>query len=277
MRHPKSIIIILIILLLSGMFFGATCFGAEVVMKSGERFQTSQVWERSGKIRFNMHGLIVDVSKDDVAAVIHDQDPTPNESSPGRAIDGMQTDLVPDPNGNTMRRNFNAPAAETTPNNDPAKSPYFDMNRPPLSTMNHGTGFEGIYWQMRPQEISGLEKVETDPAFGGIDQYWRPDQSLQWGRVTLDGWVYGFWKDQLYSILMWVNGWSEYEKLRKQVSAVFGPGSQNQEGRERWVWNNPASQRMLEFDRELGTGILIMRSTGVDARIKKLYPGYSNP
>ena len=137
---------------------------------------------------------------------------------------------------------------------------------------NRGTGVQGIYWQMKPQEISGMQKIETDPAFGGIDQFWRPTQSLKWGEVALDGWVYGFWQDQLYAITMWINGWSGYEKLHQQVTELFGPGSRNRDDKECYVWIDTANQRMLEFDRKLGTGILIMRSSNVDAQIKKRYP-----
>ena len=269
MATAKKKYILFLILTLSLMVVCASSFGAEVVMKSGERFQTSQVWEHGEKVRFNMHGLVVDVAKDDVVEIIQGQVSTPPGLAAAQPSNDIKVRTAPNPLPKASATGYDASSANTLYANAPSPA----VQKQPLKMSNRGTGVQGIYWQMKPQEISGMQKIETDPAFGGIDQYWRPTQSLKWGEVALDGWVYGFWQDQLYAITMWINGWGGYEKLHKQVKNLFGPGSQNRDDKECYVWIDPANQRMLEFDRKLGTGILIMRSSSVDAQIKKRYPG----
>ncbi len=125
---------------------------------------------------------------------------------------------------------------------------------------------------MRPGAIIGLQKMKTDPAFGGIDQYWRPATPPVLGSTSLDGLVFGFWGGQLYIITMWCNGHLDYRRLRKEVVHRFGDGIRNKSEKERYLWLDGDTQRMLEFDPDLKTGIFVMRSAELDGRIKKEYP-----
>ena len=129
-----------------------------------------------------------------------------------------------------------------------------------------------VYWQMPLDELPNLVKVETDPAFGGIHQYRRPDQSLMFGKAKLNGWVYGFWHQHLYSIMLWVDGRSAYEDLRQEIFSRYGRGNRSKTNPDRFVWTSNQSQCMLDFDIDLMTGIFFMRSSELDHRIKQRYP-----
>ena len=138
---------------------------------------------------------------------------------------------------------------------------------------NHkGIGFDGLAWQMKPHEIPGIKKLKTDPAYGGIDQYWRTDGNLSWGKTTLDGLIFGFWRDRLYSIMIWVNGKPAYGRLQQAAFQYYGQGHKNLQGLERYVWLDETTDRMLEFDPKSNTGIFWMRSRALDSQIKQLYP-----
>ena len=271
MTNLKTIFILSLSLMLPALLFCAPSFSAEVVMKSGERFETSQVWEQDGSIRFNMQGLIVTVEKNDVAEVIRQPAPLkPHQASDPLSdpIEGTTT-ATPHPNTSTHALGPDAKPHRQAALSKPSQAPLKEL---PLGISNQSTGFQGVYWQMKSQDMPNLAKVETDPAFGGIDQYRRTDQSLRWGGVVLDGWVYGFWRDQLYSIMMWIDGRNGYDHLYRQVINLFGPGNKDINGLERYVWVAPGTQRMLEFDAQLNVGILVMRSSVVDAQIKARYP-----
>ncbi len=125
---------------------------------------------------------------------------------------------------------------------------------------------------MSAARLPGGKKLKTDPAFGGIDQYYQPDQPLLFAGVPLDGLVFGFWQDRLYSVMMWANGRIGYDRLRGAIFSAFGRGAQLKSDIERYVWEEPSTQRMLELDDELKTGIFIMRSSEIDAIIKSRYP-----
>ena len=131
-------------------------------------------------------------------------------------------------------------------------------------------------WRMTPTKISGLQKVETDPAFGGIDQYYLPDQPMVFAGAPIAGLVYGFWQNQLYSIMIWSEGRIGYRQLKHGVFSAYGRGIQRRLDVERYVWDEPQTQRLLEFDEERKIGLFIMRSTELDAVIKEHYPVSAN-
>jgi hypothetical protein len=255
-----------------------------VVMTTGERFVTSEVWEEDGKIRFNMQGLMVSVKSQEVAGIIRSQ---------GNGYAGVQQQHSVPENALAADKKKNNPlplSAGPAPAQHPAQ-PQSQIRRPHKprqaegytvpnasrtsaagSRMSEEIGLDGLVWRMPPAQIAGLEKIETDDAFGGIEQHWRPDQPLTFNDADLTGLVYGFWNDQLYSIMMWTDGRIGYDLLRSAILARFGPGRQNNANVERYVWVGEETQRMLEFDIKRNTGIFIMRAGRLHAQIRELYP-----
>lgn len=245
----------------------------ELVMTTGERFVSSKIWEEDGKIRFNMQGLVVSVEKRDVAAIIRSQ-PTSASRQPKSPIDSpplQSSETSSPPPQPPMQQSFSAPERISEPKSARHRK-QSNPNGSQTAKRRRGTGLKGISWHMRPENIPGLQKIETDPAYGGIDQYGRPDQLHSLGKADLDGWIFGFWRDRLYSIMLWADGRSAYEDLRREVFSIYGKGVQNKPTVERFVWLDQDTQRMLEFDDRLNTGIFIMRSSELDAKIKQLYP-----
>ncbi len=245
----------------------------ELVMKTGERFSSDRVWEEGGKIRFNMQGLLVSVDKDEVAAVIHKDGGLQNNSSQAPHQSKSLVRGKEEPGATNFPSNKDQ--RRTSQETDSQK--HATQNRahkaPSQGTrMEYGTGLKNVSWKMRPEAIGGLVKIKTEPTFGGIDQYSRPEKALQIGDALLDGVAYGFWRDQLYSIMMWVDGRIGYRRLKDELFHQFGQGSQNKPEVERYIWLEDKTQRMLEFDTNLNIGIFIMRSAELDDQIKKQYP-----
>lgn len=245
----------------------------EIVLMSGESFISDQVWEENGKIRFNMHGLVVSVKISDVRTVVPDQGttlpinpakistskPQPEKTRPK----GVQTK----PTATTAQNNHSAPtvpAPQVPLPTPPAQSPE--------TTSIHGTGLNGLTWASPTASMPGLVKFKTEPEYGGIDQYYRPKDRLQMGKARLDGMIYGFWRDQLFTITLWVEGKPGYLKLKDMVRSHYGGGQLSPSGIERYLWKDNDTDRMLEFDAQLNTGIFWMRSRHLDRKIKRLYP-----
>jgi hypothetical protein len=240
----------------------------EVVLTTGERFTSSKVWKEDGKIRFNMHGLVVSVNPSDVAAIIGDDNARQSTDAPP---------LAPQPAPAPPEGSLPPAAAPDRPSPDPAPPPAHNplpawKDQPPPPSKHNGIGLNGVTWLMTPSDITGLEKMVQDPAYGGIDQYWRPQEPMQLGPALLDGKVYGFWRNRLYTITMWAEGRIGYARLRDAVFDHYGPGRKNSTGLERYVWIDLTTDRMLEFDTERNTGFFWMRSRELDTQIKKLYP-----
>lgn len=250
MRNSRLYFIFIIIALVCAAA-GTTCADV-VVLTSGERFTSSKVWEENDKLFFDLQGLVVSVNMTDIATVIHGNDDTGPPKPPAPP-----------------------PAAVQSSNPEPASARPSILSGPqstPDKPKAHGIGLNGLAWQMKPAEITGIKKLNTDPSFGGLDQYWWPAGNLTLGDVILDGLIFGFWRNQLYSIMVWVDGHPGYLRLQQAVFDRYGAGLKNKSGLERYVWLDDTTDRMLEFDPKLNTGIFWMRSRNLDRQIKLLYP-----
>ncbi|MBR9980173.1 MAG: hypothetical protein KFF50_04010 [Desulfatitalea sp.] len=267
-----------VIALVMGLCLSADADEAVVVMTNGDRFVSTQVWEDAGKIRFNMQGLVVTVNKEEVAAIIPtgrgQTRPTPSPQTPG----APSTTGTGKRDGGRDTAHGSEPMVQQTPpapdSTDRVRG-RMAANRaqqPPAERPIEAIGLDGMTWRMAHEQIAGLEKVATDPAFGGIDQYWRPDQPLAFGNALLDGLTYGFWQNQLYAIVMWAEGRIGYERLRKEVTTRFGQGRRTEGDTQNHVWVGDSTQRMLEFDPELNMAIFIMRSTELHQQIRQHHP-----
>jgi hypothetical protein len=250
-----------------------------IILNSGEKFTSANVWEEDGKIRFNMNGLIVRVDKKDVAAVIRDDgtpilapQPLPPPVMDGRkASDPGQPQLKPEIDSTPIQPQPDPTQRPETPRST-ARRPSTSDALPSATKQVRGIGHKDLAWKMRPGDIPGLVKMETDQASGDIDQYYRPAEPLALHQARLDGIIYGFWRNRLYSIMYWVDGPRGYAALKKAVVADFGSGTRSSSGLERYIWRSPDTDRMLEFDNKLNTGIFWMRSRELDSQMKQLSP-----
>ncbi len=248
-----------------------TTTAEEIIMTTGETFSSQKVWEEDGKIRFSMHGLVVSVEKSEVAQIIRNQESLQPARKPTQPRNQAPVAPVPPQN------------PEPTIHTNPATHPPANPPRPvkPLrrekqdqvlkSSAVSGIGLEGISWHLQPSDLPDLKKIKTDPMYGGIDQYYRENETMKLGPAVLDGKVYGFWRNRLYMVTMWVEGPPAYKRLRKAVFERYGRGRQNSDRLERYIWTDPATDRMLEFDGQLNTGLFWMRSRTLDDKIKQLY------
>jgi hypothetical protein len=245
----------------------------DILLNTGERFTSEKIWEESDKIRFNMHGLVVSVDKADVVAVIRDNRPATPAVKPAEEPPPAPGGIEPPPSSVPQKpapvpQPLQGPKALARPEPANPERPGPPAGQPKVE----GIGIDGIHWQMKPSQIPGIEKHNTDPAFGGIDQYWRPEGNLRLGNVLIDGLIFGFWQNRLYTIMIWVDGHPAYERLHQAVMERYGRGKKSAKGLERYVWLEKGTDRLLEFDETSNTGILWMRSRELDRYVKQRYP-----
>jgi hypothetical protein len=252
----------------------------EVVLTTGERFSSDKIWEEKDKIRFNMQGLVVSVDKADVASIVRDDGaaPRPGDRNPApHPPSKMQPQPAPAAHSTTQPPRT-APASSDRHVSTPAPSAHLPHEKSGKEYGNHqkvsGIGFDGLTWRMRPSDLPGLSKIKTEAIYGGVDQYWQPDGPLSLGDALLDGLVFGFWQNRLYTITMWVDGKPGYERLKRSIFKRYGRGEKGKKSdQDRYVWvKDKTTDRLLEFDAKRNIGIFWMRSRDLDAHIKSLYP-----
>ena len=298
--QPKTIIITLACLVVTLALDAASAAGLRaewVILTSGEKFQTDRSWEEEGRRKFRLNGLLVSVPESDVARIVPAgstaaEPQVGKPANPPAPASGKLAATAP----STVRPNrkerlkgaLRLPppktAAAVTP---PAEAPTDRRQRPPgpqptaaapegrqpqpPAPARKSAVFREYAWGMRPSSMPGLLLSQTNPAYGGVDEFYFPDEHLELGAAPLSGIVYGFWQNRLYTITIWTDGRPSYEKLRQWVIDTYGPGHQRKQDVERRVWYGDGSDRLLEFDETLNTGIFWMRSHQLHTRIAQLH------
>jgi len=135
---------------------------------------------------------------------------------------------------------------------------------------NFGTsdGFRDLPWGSELSDIAGMAETDTDTGLAGVVGYIRPNDVLRIGEVELKNIIYSFWHDQLYTVTIWTQNYSNYEALRSATFERFGEGSRRNESIERYIWSDKLTDRMLEYIKDGEHGMLWMRSRDLDRKLK---------
>lgn len=135
---------------------------------------------------------------------------------------------------------------------------------------NFGTsdGFRDLPWGSELSDIAGMAEIETGTGLAGVVEYIRPNDVLRIGEAELTSIIYSFWHDQLYTVTIWTQNYSNYEALRSAAFERFGEGSRRNESIERYIWSDRPTDRMLEYVKEGGHGMMWMRSRDLDRKLK---------
>jgi hypothetical protein len=293
------ILICILMVLTMDAFAPVRVHGEWIILNSGEKFQTDRSWQEDGRLKFRLNGLVVSVPESDVAQVVSPQttleDPkaeagsvppegqmtaSTTENRQSKRKQRLQNALRLPPPDQKLPAGVNLPdtatrlsrrseasdhALERKTTAPQAPSPTPSASAPPSRSV-----FRDLAWGMRPSSMPGLALSQTNPAYGGVDEFFYPEEELQLGGAPLNGIVYGFWQQRLYTITIWTDGRPSYEKLRRWVLDTYGSGHQRQKGVERHIWLADGTDRMLEFDDALNTGIFWMRSQKLHSRIMQL-------
>jgi len=151
-------------------------------------------------------------------------------------------------------------------NSDQKLPPHFEK----AEDADFGTsdGFRDLPWGSELSDIAGMVKTETDTGLAGVVGFVRPNDVLRIGEAELINIIYSFWHDQLYTVTIWTQNYSNYEALRSAAFERFGEGSRRNESIERYIWSDRLTDRMLEYVKEGEYGMLWMRSRDLDGKLK---------
>ncbi len=228
-------IYLLLILSLSLSISPPMCSADQVILKTGEKFNTRQRREKDGTIQLFSNGSLISVEKKTVEKIIEDN--------------------------NADKKDMNNHTAQKK------------GQRTPFGASGYGnTGLGNFTWGMHPTKIKGLEKIGTDPAYGGVDQYIKTDDITRYGRANLTRIVYEFWKNRLYTITIRADGFTAYKKLKKEAFRLFGNGEMIHGDTEKFIWHTGMTHRLLQYNFNTDTSLLWFRSRDLDTEVKRLYP-----
>ena len=125
-------------------------------------------------------------------------------------------------------------------------------------------GYCDLQWGRSLVSVAGLQKKQTISELDGVVEYTRPADPLNIGDAALKSVIYAFWQDRLYTVTVWIEGYSNFIALRDAAFREFGPGIRNDFARERYVWSDEVSDIMLDYDKDGQYGMLWLRSKEID-------------
>lgn len=235
------------ILLAIVLVTGSVAAGADMVLlKSGERFQSQKAWREHGEVNYLEDGRVVRTDASEVERLID-------------APDRLENKLLP----------AHRPTDDSQPAPDPPKVGQVLLQPLPF---DDDTGWLGLKWGLALTQFEGLVAVETDPAYGGVAQYVNKKRNQRFGRASVDGIIYGFWRDRLYTIVIQTRNFLDFRDLKAEAFRRYGAGIQNQDDVEKYYWMDKGSDRMLSYDLESDSGFLWMRSKALHEQVRDRYP-----
>jgi hypothetical protein len=113
-----------------------------------------------------------------------------------------------------------------------------------------------------------LQPLDGATDLEGVSEYVRPGDILYIGSTPLTAIIYAFWRDQLYTITIWIQGYPNFSSLREMVFSQFGPGRWSDRAGERYLWAETPTDMMLEYIRASEEGFFWLRSCELDRKYK---------
>ncbi len=219
-------------------------------LKNGNELKVERAWQDSDQVWFILQGLKASIPQSKVVRI---------ESTSG----------VPEKSGAPENQN---PADIKQSNPQPAEDSVSTAQSQPRpadkALVLRKDGFNDLKWGVRLSGLIGLEKRPIDSGLDEVIEYVRPADVLKLGEAALTAVIYSFWKDQLYTVTVWIQGPANYTALRDAVFNQFGQGNQIKGAGERYLWSEGLTEVMLKYDNEDQYGLLWMRSTNLDRKLK---------
>lgn len=221
--------------------------GADVViLRSGEMFQTPRAWKEKGAVNYYKDGRLVRVDEKEVDRLIRSpsslEDQPPSEQRPASGL--------------------------TPPSDIPAIGQTFSAPSP----TGDDSGYLGLKWGQPLSTFEDLALVDTDPAYGGVQQYTHPQRKKRFGRASVDNIFYGFWQGGLYTILVETSNFLDFMDLKAEAFRRYGERSSESDHEEKYRWTDKGSDRLLSYDHDTDTGFLWMRSQALHEMVDARYP-----
>ena len=231
-------------------------------LKNGRELKVEKAWQDADQVWFILQGLKASIPQSKVVRI---------ESSGG----GPEKSGAPEgQNPAAIQQTRPQPAKDLSPNQTKqpragAVSAAQYRQRPTdQALILRKDGFNDLKWGVRLSGLKGLEQRPIDSGLDEVIEYIRPADVLKLGDADLTAVIYAFWRDQLYTVTVWTEGPANYNALRTAVFNQFGQGTQIEDAGEKYLWSQGSTDAMLKYEKENRCGLLWMRSTDLDLKLK---------
>jgi hypothetical protein len=218
-----------------------------IILKDGHSIEAENAYEREGNIFFYLHGLKMRVSKKAVLRVTKTDKAAPA---------GIKGNTAEDRNrANHIIHADKIIKSKPLPTENPSGEQPKKI-RPEI----RWSGFRDLRWAIGKSTLGRLTELESETGQDEIKEYVRANEDLKLGKAQLDSIVYTFWRHKLYAVTIWAAGHANYLALRNEVFNRFGIGYKSDQNRERYLWSDPYSERILKYDDVDQSSLFCMQS-----------------
>lgn len=254
MRPGKKFILTVILLI---CFIVPAAVADTVVLNNGSVLKVEKTWQEGDQLYVIFHGMKAGIPQSKIIRIESDSD------------DRNKTIVRKDENKTELQR-MNHESVEDVTRGHPEDTAQIALNTSgkaiptePCFALRKD-GFCDLQWGCMVSGVDGLEKRQTISDLDDVVEYIRPKDFLKIGDAALQSVIYAFWRDQLYTVTIWTNGYSNYTALRDAVIKEFGPGIRNDPAREMYLWSDALSDIMLQYIQDSRYGMLWLRSKEMD-------------
>ena len=215
-----------------------------IILKNGNQLKVEKAWLEDDQVCFIYEELEASIPQNKILQIYADSEKPIKSSEPDNHVSTVSTNLRVLP---TDQRKLNR-----------------TKQSPPLRP----DGIGDLKWGTHATSISGLQQKQTDSGLKDVVEYIRPNDGLKLGEAELTSIVYAFWRNQLYTVTIWIQGPSNYKALRQKAFDHFGRGSRPDDAAEKYLWTNSDTDLMLKYTNEDQNGFLWMRGKDMDRKFK---------
>ncbi|UCD81054.1 MAG: hypothetical protein JSW26_06400, partial [Desulfobacterales bacterium] len=220
-----------------------------------------RAWQDSDQICFILQGLKVSIPQSKVSRIESDTNHPEKSAASENKFNTGTIESDPQPAVEFLPNQIKI-TAETVSTAQPQSPP------PGKALVLRQDGFSDLKWGARLAAVRGLEKRQTDSGLEDVIEYVRPADVLKLGDAELTTVVYAFWRDQLYTVSIWIQGPANYKALRDAVFKQFGKGMQIESAGEKYLWSDSLTDAMLKYETDDQYGMLWLRSKDLDRKLK---------
>jgi hypothetical protein len=232
-----------------------------VILKNGREIQVEKTWYEGDQLCFVFHGMEAGIPQCKVSHIQRNSDDR-NTTIPLK--DTAKDDLNKTGPKSTQKAMRGRP--EDQPPMD--STPFLAVVPTEPCVALRKDGFCDLQWGREAASVDGLEKKQTISELDNVVEYVRPTVPLTIGGAVLESVTYAFWRDQLYTVTVWTEGYSNFTAMRDAVIKEFGPGIRNDSTRDKYLWSDALSDIMLNYTEEGRYGMLWLRSREIDRLCK---------
>lgn len=117
---------------------------------------------------------------------------------------------------------------------------------------NEPKGFQDVKWGQGKEEFKGLEFVRHSSTWEGTDFYTRRGDRLKFGNIKVLSIEYCFWKNKLFAVKIYADGYRKFLKIKTTLENKYGPASVPDPEADYYLWLGDITVIELMFNAREG-------------------------